>query len=83
MALCERDQLLLCAARICTLTNIVHKGNNMMIHGQFEMTSRSTRPHANPEKAIQRGRMAVRKAMTQVENMNTAAILRAKMFRNA
>ena len=83
MALCERDQLLLCAARICTLTNIVQRGNNIAIHGQFEMTSRSTRPHANPENEIQRGRIAVRKAITHVENMKTAAILIAKMFRNA
>jgi hypothetical protein len=65
------------------LTRIVHRGNNITIHGQFETTSMSARPHANPENAIQRGKIAVRKAITQLEKMKTPAILMAKMFKNA
>jgi len=68
---------------MCALTNIVHKGNSMAIHGQFEMTNKSTRAHANPKNAIQRGKIPVRRAMMHVENMKTPAILTAKMFRNA
>jgi hypothetical protein len=64
------------------LINIVHRGNSIAIHIQFEMTSRRARPQANPENAIQRGKIPVRKAMTQVEKMKTPAILMAKMFRN-
>ena len=68
-------------ARICTLTNIVQRGKSITIHIQFEMISRRVRPQANPINAIQRGRIPVRKAMTQVEKMKTPAILTAKMFR--
>ena len=55
----------------------------MAIHSQFEMTNKSTRAHANPKNAIQRGKIPVRRAMMHVENMKTPAILTAKMFRNA
>jgi len=64
------------------LTNIVHRGNSIEIHNQFEMTRRRIRPQTNPVNAIQRGRIPVRKAMTHVEKMKTPAILTAKMFRN-
>ena len=73
----------LCAARICTLTNIVHSGNSIAIHSQFEMTRRRIRPQANPENAIQRGKIPVRNAMMHVEKVKTPAILTAKMFRKA
>jgi len=56
------------------LINIVHRGNNIAIHIQFEMTSRRASPQANPENAIQRGRIPVRKAMTQVEKTKAAGI---------
>ena len=69
--------------RICTLTNIVHRGNSITIHNQFEMTSSSAQPQMNPENAIQRGKIPVRKAMTHVEKMKTPAILTAKMFKKA
>ena len=69
--------------RICTLTNIVHRGNSIAIHSQFEMTRRRINPQANPENAIQRGKIPVRKAMMHVEKVKTPAILTAKMFRKA
>jgi hypothetical protein len=69
------------AARIWTLTKMVHRGKSMAIHIQFEMTRRRVRPQANPQKAIQRGKMPVRKAMTEVEKMKTPAIRTAKMLR--
>ena len=61
----------LCAARICALINIVHKGNTIAIDIQFEMVRRRVRPQANPENAIQREKIPVRKAMTHVEKMKT------------
>ena len=70
-------------ARMCALTNIVHGGNSIAIHIQFEITRRRVRPQANPENAIQRGKIPVRKAITHVEKMKTPAILTAKMFRKA
>ena len=72
----------LSTTRISRLTNIVQTGNSITIHSQFDITSRSARPQANPQNAIQRAKIPVRNAMTQVEKIKTPAILTAKMFRN-
>ena len=61
----------------------IHKGDSNAIHGQVVMTSNRTTAHANPKKATQRGRIAVRSTIMLVEKMNTPAILMAKTFKNA
>ena len=71
------------ATRMYALTTIVHTGNNTAIHNQLEITSNRIRLLANPENAIQRGRIAVRNAMVDVDKMKTPAILMAKTLRNA
>jgi len=60
-----------CTARMYTLTNIVHRGNSIAIHNQFEMTRRRIRPQAKPEYAIHRGKIPVRNAITHVEKVKT------------
>jgi len=73
---------ILSATKICVLTSSIHRGNNSAIQSQFEMTNNSARPHTNPENATKRGKIAVRSAIVQVENMNIPAILMAKTFKN-
>ena len=54
-----------------------------MIHFQLAITTNSTKAHAKPRNATQRGKMAVRNPMVQVENMKTAAIFMANRFSSA
>ncbi len=68
---------------MCTLTTSIHSGNINAIHAQSAITINNASPQVNPRNEIQRGKIAVRKAMPHVENMNTAAILRAKVLMNA